>query len=276
MLKKRSTDILTYCFAHSLNSKLRLYTPVEALEWEESFDRELAPAAEFIIDHVLNSSRQLRRHYLYSQIEPTELRFMYALLWPLLYWFKHRASLTKLGVAMATADAVFARVSSHLRKSPSKYLCGDSFTAADLTFASHAIGILFPRQDDHGNHIRLKLPPLKELQSDVREFVVRMRSSPAGKFALRMYDKERKHHYGIALPRVQSDVQRHAIIAYEMLKLNFLVMVLCCTLIAVVCTRPLAMMAIFVLLYALSGTGLIYALHGPTIRKLYRFVRPCR
>jgi glutathione S-transferase len=66
------------------------------------------------------------------------------------------------------------------------YLTGDRFTAADLTFAALCAPLLLPR----GYGVRLPEPD--EMPPSVREGVERYRARPAGAFALRLYERERR------------------------------------------------------------------------------------
>jgi glutathione S-transferase len=64
-----------------------------------------------------------------------------------------------------------------------RYLVGDTFTAADLTFASLTAPCIVP--DRYG----VPLPAVDELPEDARTRVGRWRAHPAGAFALRLYDE---------------------------------------------------------------------------------------
>ena len=66
-----------------------------------------------------------------------------------------------------------------------RYLCGDEFTAADLTYASLTAALVLPRQ--YG----VALPALDELPDEIGEIVARYRAHPAGQFALRVYELNR-------------------------------------------------------------------------------------
>jgi len=85
----------------------------------------------------------------------------------------------------ATIDAMFAKIGEILADGR-RYLFGDAFTAADLTFAAMAAPILGP--PEYG----VALPGLSELPSSVREEVENYRSLPAGKFVLRLYRNDRR------------------------------------------------------------------------------------
>jgi len=66
-----------------------------------------------------------------------------------------------------------------------RYLVGERFTAADLTFAALAAPALFPAG------CRAAYPALDEAPAAMREEVLRLRNSDAGRFALRAYLEER-------------------------------------------------------------------------------------
>jgi glutathione S-transferase len=65
------------------------------------------------------------------------------------------------------------------------YLCGDAFTAADLTFAALSAAVTAP--PEYGT----PLPQPEHAPSEVAGLVRRFREHPAGQFALRMYREER-------------------------------------------------------------------------------------
>jgi glutathione S-transferase len=65
------------------------------------------------------------------------------------------------------------------------YLCGERFTAADLTFAALAASVLMP--PEYG----VTLPQPAELPKPMAEKVEALRGHPAGAFALKMFRQER-------------------------------------------------------------------------------------
>jgi glutathione S-transferase len=67
------------------------------------------------------------------------------------------------------------------------YLCGDAFTAADLTFAALSAAVTAP--PEYGT----PLPQPAEVAPATAAMVRRFREHPAGQFALRMYREERLH-----------------------------------------------------------------------------------
>ena len=73
-----------------------------------------------------------------------------------------------------------------------RFLVGDRFTAADLTFAALAAPVLFPAE------CGAVLPALDDVPAAMRADVLRLRETRAGKFALRLYHEERAN-------RIQTD-----------------------------------------------------------------------
>eukprot|EP00898_Chlorokybus_atmophyticus_P009265 jgi/Chlat1/969/Chrsp108S01388 len=81
-------------------------------------------------------------------------------------------------------DDVFTKV-AELLADGRKYLTGDSFTAADLTFASLAAVIFYP--EEYG----AELPPIERFPHGAIAEIERYRNTPAGKFGLRVYKTHR-------------------------------------------------------------------------------------
>jgi glutathione S-transferase len=66
-----------------------------------------------------------------------------------------------------------------------RYLVGDRFTAADLTFAALAAPVLLPEE------CHAVQPALEEVPAAMREEILFLRDSDAGQFALRLFEQER-------------------------------------------------------------------------------------
>ena len=66
-----------------------------------------------------------------------------------------------------------------------RFLAGERFTAADLTFAALAAPVLFPVE------YRAVHPPLDTMSAAMREEVLSLRDTDAGRFALRLFSQER-------------------------------------------------------------------------------------
>jgi len=78
----------------------------------------------------------------------------------------------------------FQEVGERLR-SGRRFLAGERFTAGDLTFAALAAPLLFPPE------CRAAHPALEAVPPPMREEVLRLRDTPAGKFGLRLFAEER-------------------------------------------------------------------------------------
>jgi len=74
------------------------------------------------------------------------------------------------------------------RLGQNRYLCGDRFTAADLTFAALLAPVLCVTPEEGYGAV---LPSIDALDAEARELVEETRAHPAGQFALRMYAEER-------------------------------------------------------------------------------------
>ena len=75
------------------------------------------------------------------------------------------------------------------RLEQNRYLCGDSFTAADLTFAALMAPVLCVTPEEGFGAV---LPSIDALDAEARDLVEENRAHPAGQFALRMFAEERR------------------------------------------------------------------------------------
>ncbi len=87
-------------------------------------------------------------------------------------------------VALRRVDEVFDDVARMLCDGR-PYLCGERFTAADLSFAALTAAVLVP--EAYGS----PLPALDALPATMVAEVVRLREHEAGRFALHLYEQER-------------------------------------------------------------------------------------
>ena len=91
-------------------------------------------------------------------------------------------------------EDTFGRLNQHLADGR-RFLIGDRFSVADLTFAALAAPILFPE----GHPVTF--PPLAELSEAARTQMMRWRESPAGQFGLRMYRDHRDERMTVVMKR---------------------------------------------------------------------------
>jgi glutathione S-transferase len=92
---------------------------------------------------------------------------------------------TTAAAALRRVDAVFDAVGERLADGR-PYLCGDRLTAADLTFAALSAPVLVP--EEYGS----PLPPLDAFPPEMTREVHRLRATPAGRFALGLFARERR------------------------------------------------------------------------------------
>lgn len=182
-----STDILRFA-DEALPPERRLFPPELRAEVEPlvaEFDRSLGPAVRRAMYHLLMQHPERARRLLASTGRPWERR-MVGPLFPLL----RTAIVRGLRITPAKAarsrervDATFAEVAARL-EGGERYLVGDRFTAADLTFAALASPALVPREDG-------PMGALASYPPEIRAYVEGLRATPAGQYALRLYAEER-------------------------------------------------------------------------------------
>ena len=186
-----SADILAWADAR-MAPELRIYPddPAGAEEiraLQRDFDERLGPQGRLWMYHSLRDRRDLAMDYGCVGVPAWERRSL-RLGFPLAM----RAIDRVLGITSATAEqamadvrATFEEVEDRLRDGR-PYLCGDRFTAADLTFSALAAAVLVP--PEYG--VALPQPP--ELPPDAASFVNELRERPAGAHALRMFREQRR------------------------------------------------------------------------------------
>jgi glutathione S-transferase len=183
-----STDIVAWADAKKPGTLIPADTRVrdEALALEDDFDRGFGPATRrWAYFHLL--PRRDLMHVMVRGVPAWEARAL-TVTRPLAVGFLTRAlKIDEAGVERsrkkieATLDAVDAKLGDGRA-----YLAGDRFTIADLTFASLASPILFPREHPFG------LPTPEELTPAARSLVEAWRARPSGRHALSMYARHRR------------------------------------------------------------------------------------
>lgn len=151
------------------------------------FDERLGPAGRLWMYWSLHDRRDLAVAYNCPGVPAWERR-----LFPLAYPLAIRMIDRLLGVSDASAaaardtvDATFDAVGARLADGR-PYLCGERFTAADLTFAALAAAVLMP--EGYG----VPLPSPEELPAPMAARMRGWRDHPAGQHALRMFAEERR------------------------------------------------------------------------------------
>ncbi len=158
----------------------------EAQEWEDYLDRELGPHVRRWLYAELLAQRALMIRLWSAGVPSGEARLA-PLVYPLARSLVRKGyRITPEGVERSRLkiEQVFARVTASLADGRA-FLVGDDFSAADLTFAALAAPLLLPKQ------CAAALPPRDSLAPALLEELSQFQDTPAGKFAMRLYERER-------------------------------------------------------------------------------------
>lgn len=184
-----SSDIVRFADEH-LPAARRLFPvepePLAEVErWVERFDRRLGPAMRRVVYSYQFLDRALTCELLTSTGPAWERRAGRLLTRPMQRMMSRALKLSPEPVARSQAliDEIFAEVAGALTDGR-RYLVGDRFTAADLTFAALAGPALMTP------HYGYPLP-VARLTPAAQAWAQQMRATPAGQFALTLFARER-------------------------------------------------------------------------------------
>jgi len=182
--------------------KLALCPPAQAdaiRDFERACHNDLAPAARVLAYHFLLPSWSLSGRLMFHNAGVLQAS-LFMLLFPVIRAGLRaalRIDAARMQRALAKIEAVFVRASAALDanaalyKTDRPYLCGDSFTAADLTFAALAsIVVGIGRDDGFGAW----MPRRADFPPDLVAAQERLRATRAGQHVLRMYREHRRPH----------------------------------------------------------------------------------
>jgi glutathione S-transferase len=184
-----STDILVWVDAQAQSGRLYPESPdltATVRRLEEYFDTSLGPQSRCWMYQQLRSRRDLALDYGCAGVPGWErfaLRAGYPALIRLVGHILDVTPATGLRCEheiRAVFDLVAERMSDGRR-----YLCGDEFTAADLTFSALAAPMLVPLE--YG----VPLPQPDVLPEHMADVVRELRAHPAGRHASSMFKNER-------------------------------------------------------------------------------------
>lgn len=157
---------------------------VEALE--ERFDNELGPhSRRWAYAQLLPEARLLR------QVMSRGVPRLEANLLPVLMPLVRKLVRAALRITPESARRSLEHVRHVFREVDERlgdgrqFLVGENFSAADLTFAALAAPVLFPVG------YRAAYPELDEVPAAMREEVLRLRDTDAGRFAVQLFSQER-------------------------------------------------------------------------------------
>ena len=184
-----STDILVYadsaCGGDLLYPRdAGLRREVDSLE--ERFDTELGThTRRWAYAHLLPNAKLLRS--VWSRGVPRLEALLVPVIAPMarnLVQAAYRITPETAQRSLGRVRGVFQEVDERLRDGR-RFLVEQRFTAADLTFAALAAPVLFPAE------CRAVHPDLEAVPAAMRDEILRLRDTNAGRFALRLYAEER-------------------------------------------------------------------------------------
>ena len=159
----------------------------EIKELEREFDERLGPQGRLWMYDALRGRRDIAIAYACTGVPAWERRVL-PVAYPLVTRVIDRyLRITPDAAARSEAEVrgIFDAVAERLADGR-PYLCGDRFTAADLTFAALAAAVLMP--PEYG----VPLPQPDELPEPMAAVVRELRAHPAGAHALAMFRTERR------------------------------------------------------------------------------------
>ncbi|MDC8005263.1 cytochrome P450 [Aureisphaera galaxeae] len=96
-------------------------------------------------------------------------------------------------VFLVEVQKIFTQVND-LLKDGRRYLTGDSISAADVAFAACAAPVLLPVE------FQGSLPKFNEISEELRQEIMDLRATPAGQFALHLYQEDRPINLDLGAP----------------------------------------------------------------------------
>lgn len=166
-----------------------LYPNAQALELEERFDRNIGPhTRRFIYQQLFENELSIADLFAQGNVPAWEIAML-------------RVAAPAIKDGMIRDMAINPRAAENSRvvfenefafvgdrlSDGRRYLCGDAFSAADITFAALSAPVLLP--DNYG----ARLPRLEDAApgAAVREVVEKYRNTAAGAYAMRLYHEHR-------------------------------------------------------------------------------------
>lgn len=185
-----SGAILRFADAHRARGTPTLFPSTDAADLSDRYHDELGP-----------HSRRVAYHHLFTDLDAIRAaaeRCVGPIQATLFWLLRHqvRAGITRsLNVtddaaarSLKRVEALFEETSRRLEDRA--YLAGDTFSAADLSFAALASPVLLPSPDEgFGNP---GIPPLDDVPAPWASLARALRATPAGAHAMRVYRDHRR------------------------------------------------------------------------------------
>lgn len=184
LVLSESADIVAWADARG---RLGLYPSDEVRALESDFDERLGPHGRRWMYDAIRGDGGMAGKYGLTGVPAWERRALPVAFPVVMRVIDRYLKITPESAAesLRIAREVFDSVAQRLSDGRA-FLVGDRFSAADLAFAALAAPLVVPPQ--YG----VPLPPPEELPARMAEVVGGLRSHPAGEFALRMYEQERR------------------------------------------------------------------------------------
>jgi glutathione S-transferase len=180
-----STDIVAWADTHRPGSLIPVTAAGDALQLEDELDNHFGPATRRWAYYHLLPNRAADPYVVKGA--PKWQATAFKVTRPIVVAMLRRGlKIDDAGVARSRdkIEQTFARIDALLADGR-RYLTGDRFTVADLTFAALAAPILLPPE-----HPKMQLP-LELFSATARDDIARWRDGPAGRFGLQLYATER-------------------------------------------------------------------------------------
>jgi len=187
---KQSSDIVQYADKHSVNGKTTNSEDTKAKELVQLFDEKLGPATRTAVYFFLLENKDLTMALFAVGVPSFELTVVSLGWFALSFVIRGAMNVNPEGFAQAKKNITetFGEVEKLLADGR-PYLAGNSFSSADITFASLAAPVLIPEEFS-----QISSPSSKfKLAEGHQKLIDECRASAAGQFALRMYKDHRKN-----------------------------------------------------------------------------------
>jgi glutathione S-transferase len=188
---KDSTEILHHLDATQTDRHLYPIDPTlrqEVEQLEELFDSKLGVHIRLWGYHYRGVSDREAMREMWCEDAPKLEKAGFELAFPLMSRIVRRVyevSAVNAANSLQEIKQIFALVEARLTDDKRGYLVGDSFSAADLTFAALAAPILRPKNHRATKFLRRELAP------QMAEVILGLRQTKAGKYGLRLYREHR-------------------------------------------------------------------------------------
>jgi glutathione S-transferase len=183
-----SSDIVRWVCERRADESTTLVPDEECLALERELCERLGPHTRRVAYGLNFGDRRMGAELARRLVGPTQAFAWRMLQGPIVaaIYKNLRIDPERIAKSVAATRSMFAEIGQRL--GAREYLVGDRFTVADMAFATMAAPALMPtRAEGYGGD----LPGLDELPPRAADLARELRETAAGRFALRMFAKER-------------------------------------------------------------------------------------